>query len=305
MSRRADPLGTTCLLPTQAAPEAGGAGHELRLAISTFASARDNRPRPRTVSLTGLLRALASFRQFQVTDKRELPAWSPARFGEGAGRRGDAVVEVSCLVYDLDDADLDAVAAGWHDVLHLLHTTWSHTPEAPRWRLVVPLARAVPGARWAEAWTWGARRTPGADGACKDAGRLYFVPAIRHPEQLREARCHHGPVLDLLARLPIPTTLRVAPTRPLVHVPARLVGQVVRRRLDHDPGTRERVADAIGARLAGVGTQRRAEGATCPACRRQSVWFWIAPTRQRAARCHHQGTCGWWGRIDEILVVTP
>ena len=275
------------------------------IAVSSFDHARDVVPKPRVVTLPALVRALTTFRVRRVSDKRELPAWSPARFAEGATRKSDAVIELSCLVLDLDDAMVDVVAGEWCDVLHVLHTTWSHTPERPRWRLVVPLARPVPASRWAEAWTWAAWRTVDADPACKDPGRLYFVPAIVHRDQAHESRVNVAPVLDLLDELPDPRLAERREARRAVRVPSRLVDLATRRRLAEDPGTRERVAVAVGARVVGDGAQRRAQDVACPACGRASAWFWIAPHRQQTARCHHRCSCGWSGPLTALLGVSP
>src|SRR5690606_12849658 len=121
------------------------------------------------------------------------------------------------------------------------------------WRLVVPLSRPVPAERWAEAWSWAAYRTPEADPACKDPARLYFAPAVVHRDQAREARVHVAPVLDLLDELPDARVVARRAARRDVRVPSRLAARVIRRRLEDDPGTRERVADLVGARVVGEG----------------------------------------------------
>ncbi len=277
---------------------------DLTLHVSTFDHARDVVPRSLRVPLPALVRALTTFRVCPVDDKRALPAWSPARFAHGPTRRADSVRDLSCVVLDLDDADVEVVAAAWEDALHVLHTTWSHTPERPRWRLVVPLASPVPAEGWATAWAWAAARTPGHDPTCKDPARLYFVPAVARPGQPCEARVHPAPLLELSGRLDAPQ----APPRPArraVRVPARLADRVTRRRLAEDPGTRERVAVAAGARLVGEGARRRAEDAPCPACGRPSAWFWVAPDRQHRARCQHRRSCGWTGPVAALLGGRP
>ena len=74
-----------------------------------------------------------------VRAKIDAPGWLPVRMRDGETRRKSAnVAEVWALVCDLDD-DLD----GWESLVErvastgrraILHTTWSHTPEAPRER---------------------------------------------------------------------------------------------------------------------------------------------------------------------------
>ena len=119
--------------------------------------------------------------------KLDAPGWLPVRMRPGKTRRKSCnVAEVWALVCDLDD-DVD----GWESLVArvkatgrraILHTTWSHTPEAPRARVVFPLDRAVSAEQWAEVWESGAAwaQSWGAvvDGKCKDPARLYFLPAL-------------------------------------------------------------------------------------------------------------------------------
>jgi hypothetical protein len=273
----------------------------LDLALSTFDHALDVVPKHRMVDLPALVRALTTFRHHpRLVDKRRLPAWSPARFLDGATRCSEAAVELSCLVLDLDDADVEVVHADWIDVLHILHTTWSHAPGTPRWRLVVPLARPVPACRWEMAWRWAFQRTS-ADQACRDPGRLYFLPAIADQEQPHDARVHVAPLLDLLDFAQVPEPRPERPPRRRICVAMRLRNAVIRRRFARDPATRERLAQSVGARLAGTGEQQRAEDVPCPSCGRPSVWFWLAPRMSTHARCQHQNSCGWSGPVDVLI----
>jgi hypothetical protein len=251
--------------------------------ISVFDHARDRVPKARRPSLGGLVDALTRFRRLDVADKRYLPAWSPASF-VGDTRRADAVTTLSCIVFDLDDGPLEAATAAWSDAFHVAHTTWSHRPDRPRWRLVVPLGRPVAADAWAWTWRWAASRTPGVDPTCKDASRIYFVPAS--PDGSGEARVHAGALLDAAAMVP--------PER------ARQATRWEPAKDDAEPADRRAHAHDLGARLAGVGADARAERVACPACGRPSVWFWIDPRRQSSAACHHKQTCGWTGPLRQL-----
>src|SRR6266568_2822861 len=90
--------------------------------------------------------------RFEVlADKRRGRCWSPTRYADGATSRGNAgVLEVSALVFDLDRVPPDPERLA--GVYWLGHTTWSHTPTAPRWRVVIPLSTPVPVAHWREVW---------------------------------------------------------------------------------------------------------------------------------------------------------
>ncbi len=272
------------------------------LEISTFVNAWDVAPQRVRCSVGGLVRALTTFPVLGVTDKRALPAWSPAIFLQGARRAADTVLAVGCLVLDVDAGDPDAAFDPWPGVLAVMHTTWSHRPEAPRYRLVLPLARPVPAHLWGLAWTWAVERTAEADRACKDPSRLYFRPAVSCPEAPHAARLQGGALLDLLGLLPDEPPPRHPPaTAAVVRVPARLRDRAVEVRLAHDRDSRERIAAELDARLVGQGTDRRATHAACPACGRLSVWFYLEPRRLRRARCNHRESCGWAGTLGDLL----
>jgi hypothetical protein len=276
----------------------------LRFDVSAFDNTWDNVPKPHTSSLAGLVRALTTFPVSRTSNKLALPAWSPAKFVDGSVRCAAAVETVCCLVLDFDAGDPDVALAAWAGTMAVLHSTWSHTPECPRFRLVVPLARPVPVDRWAAAWRWAAARSPGADPACKDPSRLYFRPALRSADAAHLSTVQQGELLDVLALMdhtppPVAPFRRYA--RPEIHVPARLRDHAVRARLRSDPVSRERAAAELGAVVSGTGSQQRATGVACPACRRPSVWFYVAPARLRGARCNHRNSCGWTGGLDELL----
>jgi putative DNA primase/helicase len=112
-----------------------------------------------------------------LDDKRRGQCWSPTNYADGASARGNAGVEaVSALVFDCDrvppeEKRLDRVC--W-----IAHTTWSHRPDSPRWRMVLPLRAPVAASAWGDLW----RRArwalcPEAHPACKDPGRAYSLPS--------------------------------------------------------------------------------------------------------------------------------
>ncbi len=236
-----------------------------------------------------------------VDDKRKLPCWSPC------SPWGTPEAALVCaLVLDIDEGTTVEEALDRCGQLALvLHTTWSHTEAAPRFRILLPLARPVPAALWTPRWqaattAFGLRVDP----ACKDARRRYLLPATPAADAPRHyVVALNRPALDILdiPLPPEPAVPRVRIPRPELHVPARLRDQAVRARLMTDPDCRERAALELGAKLGGLGEQRRAGGIVCPRCGRPSVWFFIAPGRLRQARCNHRRSCNWAGRLDELL----
>jgi putative DNA primase/helicase len=195
----------------------------------------------RTVSIEDLAAMLGQFNV--LADKRQGRCWSPAKYADGASSRGNAGVEsVSCLVFDLDRVPPDHERLA--GVYWIGHTTWSHTPQSPRWRVVIPLARPVPAGQWSEVWRRArAALCPEADPQCKDASRQYYLPSHRSGV-MPEATCHDGPLLDAATLPPLPPK----PMRPdLQLLPA---GAALRKSTDRDHRRAEAYLDGVIRNLA-------------------------------------------------------
>lgn len=238
-------------------------------------------------------------------DKTGLPAWSPATYERGKPRAVSSVLAVSALVLDYDGgATLEHARASWEPWPHVGHTSWSHSDDKPKCRIVVPFERPIPATGWARVWAWAKARAPEIDDACKDPSRLYFLPFGRDGRdgRARDAWRWEEPAhllnLDWRA-LPDPTPKPAAP--PLPWLRPRSQTRDARGALRTDPGARQRVAHALGARIVGEGDGARAKGITCPACGRPSVWFPLNPRSLRGAACDHRNSCGWVGWLDQLV----
>lgn len=106
-------------------------------------------------------------------------------------KRGSVnVVAMTALVLDYDGGvSIDAALDLWGDHYGALHTSKSHTVEAPRFRVVLPLSRNVSPDEYAVVWRWAQKLTSGAgqriDPAAKDCSRLWYAPARTDDYQLR------------------------------------------------------------------------------------------------------------------------
>jgi hypothetical protein len=181
--------------------------------IALFAGVDRPAVEQRTASLVELSRLLTTFKE--LSDKRLARCWAPTRYADGATtRRNDGVESVSCLVFDCDRIEPDW--ARLEPYWYLAHTTYQHTAEKPRWRVVLPLAVAVPAKAWAQTWRRAhAALCPETDPNCKDASRQYYLPS-HPPGGQPQARCHEGKLLDAatlpeLPREPKRPELRVLP----------------------------------------------------------------------------------------------
>jgi hypothetical protein len=145
------------------------------------------------LDVDGLRQLLSRFTV--LADKHRGRCWSPTQYADGYAARGNAGVEsVSCLVFDCD-----RVPPEWtrlDSVYWIAHTTWSHRPDVPRWRLVLPLAQPVRSANWRDIWQRArAALCPEADSVCKDPSRAYWLPS-RPAGMAPETGYHPGPLLD-------------------------------------------------------------------------------------------------------------
>ena len=161
--------------------------------------------------------------------KETLPCWAPATFKPGAKRNSRSVLELSCRVLDYDDGTTpEEASAIWEQSFHVVHTSWSHTPERPRFRLVLPLAKPCPVAFWPRLWLWAEQHCGHAiDPACKGASRMWTLPAVPSPEAPRQAFSHGAPLLDpdAAAGFQVPFTPKRAATHQLLHSHRSLPGR--------------------------------------------------------------------------------
>ena len=140
-----------------------------------------------------------------VGSKVDAPGWLPVEMVDGsAHRKRDNVASVWALVCDIDDnlGDFGALVTSVRGlgIVAIMHTTWSHTPEHPKARVVFPMEYPCPVGEWGEVWssgaawatTWGAE----VDQACKDPSRLYFLPAVDGAEWVTRSEWFDAEVLD-------------------------------------------------------------------------------------------------------------
>ena len=256
-------------------------------------------------------------RTVRASSKDRLPLWSPTIYRPGAARGAAGVFSITCLVLDFDDGTPIEAHHAWDQWPHLVHTSWSHTADHPKWRLVVPLAVPVraddwPLAYWVALDIWQTLRPAGAgmpDAACSDPCRIYYLPAERPGYRAIEA--DDGELGSWpLCLLPVDTTLwrnarqlmdppRAERSRPAARrINAESMEQQVRSALRTDPALRRAVAERLGGTI--IEDRGIVRGITCPSCGRPDVWYVIDPARRKTAKCNHQNSCGWWGHLDEI-----
>ena len=285
--------------------------------VSFFADIRSPAPVTRAVTWGALCKALSRFRKGETKDA--IPLWSPCSYPEGTERRSkSAVQDVSLLVLDYDDG-ISILQAHhlWQSWPHLIHTSWSHRTDHPKFRVVVPLERPVPGEMWGHAFEWAKERSPGIDEKCSDASRVFYLPS--HPPgaaHFVEVWDEPSQMLDLLEVAE--KGAREAAEREQAF--ARQVadnqrasrqaneswqkdqgGQVraAMERLATDQHARHDLALRMGASITAGNTKATFP---CPSCGR-TAYFLLPPGKMTGASCNHRNSCGWHGTLYELATM--
>jgi len=116
--------------------------------------------------------------------KESLPRWAPVVFDGGLRRKANvrACYGVG-LDVDAGRATRAALEDAFGDLHALVHTTWSSTPEASRWRVIVPTSRRITGGEYSRCHRYlcilAERAGIAVDLAARDPSRCWAVPAVR------------------------------------------------------------------------------------------------------------------------------
>lgn len=107
--------------------------------------------------------------------------WIPCSVVDVNGNRNQANMhEAHLLVLDIDTGlPLDDVKARLNSLEAAIHSSFSHTPEHPKWRVVMPLKEPIPASDLAKLFDHFQERFGGElDASCgHDSARLYYLPA--------------------------------------------------------------------------------------------------------------------------------
>lgn len=177
------------------------------ISIARFNSAQDNQPRQggltwselvakltaphKAILVPGLENYLPLSKEWKDAldkAKKAHPLFSPVLYKKGATRGNQNVVSVSCFVADLENltpSALTQIQASWKGFAWCLYTSVKHRPEAPRIRVVFPLASPVSASEWPRVWlklTYHLTESRN-DPATKDAARMHFLPIVAKGEE--------------------------------------------------------------------------------------------------------------------------
>jgi hypothetical protein len=116
-------------------------------------------------------------------DKASAGGFVLARLRNGV-RRAAHVESVSALALEHDAGTMTPLAAHerLHKYRHVVYSTWSSTPECPRWRAIIAVSRPMTPDEYRLVWSRAARvveRDAPVDKATKDPCRLWYLPTLR------------------------------------------------------------------------------------------------------------------------------
>jgi len=109
--------------------------------------------------LSGTLTEINPFPFFQQTHdnkKEDLPQFSPCTFEDNSRARDKKRISLSLLVLDMDSKHETHIMRpeklhghlNKFSIPHLIYTTSRHTPEKPRYRIIIPLDQPIPATSW-------------------------------------------------------------------------------------------------------------------------------------------------------------
>lgn len=269
-------------------------------------------PWQRVVQMLTRIRPIEGDKEYR---ERHCPLWAPVEMVEGGRRRAADVVSVQALVLDYDDGvSIHEALDRWHGYERVAHTSWSNQTDDPRCRVVIPLATPVPAAAWSDVYAWVLERDgQTADPHCKDPSRQFYLPAVGAGGP-QIARHIAGQWMDLGGVAE--ETQRLADQqrqeqRQRAEEARRSVRRAVktaeerdreaRRALEVDWVARRAFGEAMGGRVIERPSGSVVKGVPCPACGRSSVWWVIDPLRWRGCGCEHNNSCGWTGRLYDLV----
>ena len=181
--------------------------NSLTFSVASFRNAQDNQPKQGTmtweqlkdkltaphksISVYGLENHLPLSKEWKDAldkAKKNHPLFSPVLYKPGTSRSNANVESVSCFVADLENltpSELTEIQASWEGLTWCLYTSVKHRPEAPRLRVVFPLAAPVPASEWPRVWqklTYHLTHNRN-DASTKDAARMSLLPIVAKGEE--------------------------------------------------------------------------------------------------------------------------
>ena len=179
----------------------------LKIKIGIIENCRDTTVKTRSIEWSQLTERL---KNPDIRSRKDGKAILFASFARPY-RKAENVVSVSAFGFDVEinktDGTHPPVAANAAEILSskpiesVIYTTHSHTPTAPRYRIIIPLDRPIGKTDIKLAFDvvadWLPELSRWFDTTCKEPARLFYLPAA-HPDRASEFEFYHitGEVLS-------------------------------------------------------------------------------------------------------------
>ena len=156
--------------------------------ICCFESVRDKKPKLKLLNgIDQLVEFFTTNDPLVVEKDQRRNLFSMVTYKTGTTRGKANVESISGVVLDFDNKDIE-----WHPiseiverlkpqkVAYLHYTTWSHTADHPKWRLIIPFNKPVSVEAWPDIYVRVLEMLGNPDGidqaASKDAAHIWFMP---------------------------------------------------------------------------------------------------------------------------------
>ncbi|BDP33497.1 MULTISPECIES: hypothetical protein [Vibrio] len=118
----------------------------------------------------------------KATDK-SVPAYIPGTFNSPKTKAVEEVRQLSLLVYDVDckttTYTLSQLESKLEGYAHIIHSTYSATYEAPRWRVILFPSNPIQPEEFHKVYVGTAKRfNIEIDQTCTNANRLFYLPSV-------------------------------------------------------------------------------------------------------------------------------
>ena len=206
--------------------------------VSNFKNEKDNVPKRRDLTWSEFA---AIFGKHCITlSKAGTPSWSPTAYKEGSTRGNEGVTHLSMAVIDVDAGtpveDVEHILGGY---TYLIHSSYSHTTEKPKYRVILPLAEPVDASAWRGVWDRINHWLGGInDASTKDPARIYYLPSCHKDAKDHFVRVGSGALLSL-------ETLPHIPEAATSHPQTTLPSSAQRSVNDQELGTLEELGEVL------------------------------------------------------------
>lgn len=168
---------------------------DMRFNVAFFTDKKDNQPDQRSLTWSQICNLIA---QPLVRKDKDGRLWSGATFVGTRSRDNAKDVWLLMLDFDKGEPTFAEAVAEWKDLgfAFAAYTTFSHSSKCEKFRILIPLARPIPGTEYERLWRWAAEACPSVDPAPKSAGSIFYCPVKSSPDAPYLWTVEPGDLLD-------------------------------------------------------------------------------------------------------------